>query len=65
MYKQIIMKVYYYCITQLAGMYNTLLLDNELPDYIMVMLANKKTLNQIANDLQLFLGDNIEPFMDW
>ena len=42
-----------------------LLLDNELPDYIMVMLANKKTLNQIANDLQLFLGDNIEPFMDW
>ena len=39
--------------------------DNELPDYIMVMLANKKTVHQINNDLQLFLGDNTNLFTSW
>ena len=39
--------------------------DNELPDYIMVMLANKKTIHQINNDLQLFLGDNTNRFTEW
>ncbi|KAL5474839.1 hypothetical protein EMCRGX_G026859 [Ephydatia muelleri] len=39
--------------------------DNELPDYIMVMLANKKSVHQINNDLQLFLGENTDPFTDW
>lgn len=39
--------------------------DNELPDYIMVMLANKKTMNQISTDLQLFLGENTDQFIDW
>ena len=39
--------------------------DNELPDYIMVMLANKKTIQQINNDLQLFLGENTDTFTDW
>eukprot|EP00731_Ephydatia_muelleri_P033350 Em0028g25a len=40
-------------------------IDNELPDYIMVMLANKKSVHQINNDLQLFLGENTDPFTDW
>lgn len=31
----------------------------------MVMLANKKTVQQINNDLQLFLGENTDPFTDW
>ena len=39
--------------------------DNELPDYIMVMLANNKTVHQINNDLQLFLGENTERFTTW
>ena len=39
--------------------------DNELPDYIMVMLVNKKTFHQIHNDLQLFLGEHTETFMKW
>ena len=41
------------------------LTDNELPDYIMVMLVNKKTFLQINNDLQLFLGDHTNPFTEW
>ncbi len=40
-------------------------IDNELPDYIIVMLANKKTMLQIKNDLQLFLGNNTDAFSDW
>ena len=39
--------------------------DNELPDYIMVMLVNKKTFHQISNDLQLFLGDHTHKFIEW
>ena len=39
--------------------------DNELPDYIMVMLANRKTVHQINNDLQLFLGENTNRFTVW
>ena len=39
--------------------------DNELPDYIMVMLANKKTIHQINNDLQLFLGEHTDVFTSW
>ena len=31
----------------------------------MVMLANKKTVHQINNDLQLFLGDNTNLFTTW
>ena len=30
--------------------------DDELPDYIMVMVANKKTQAQMSSDLALFLG---------
>ena len=42
-----------------------LFLDNELPDYIMVMLANNKTITQISNDLQLFLSGNTDKFTSW
>lgn len=40
-------------------------IDNELPDYIIVMLANKKSMLQVKNDLQLFLGSNTNAFTDW
>ncbi|GAB6023351.1 hypothetical protein CHUAL_008151 [Chamberlinius hualienensis] len=39
--------------------------DDELPDYIMVMVANKKTKAQMSGDLALFLGENAEKFCDW
>jgi hypothetical protein len=31
----------------------------------MVMLANNKTVDQINNDLQLFLGENTDRFTTW
>ena len=31
----------------------------------MVMLANNKTVHQINNDLQLFLGANTDRFTEW
>lgn len=40
-------------------------LDEELPDYIMVMVANKKTSQQMADDLSLFLGNNTIKFTAW
>ncbi|XP_028025196.1 zinc finger CCCH domain-containing protein 14 isoform X1 [Bombyx mandarina] len=39
--------------------------DDELPDYVMVMVANKRTRGQMEEDLQLFLGDNTELFVNW
>ncbi|KTF77227.1 hypothetical protein cypCar_00026320 [Cyprinus carpio] len=36
--------------------------DEELPDYIMVMVANKKNPKQMADDLSLFLGNNTITF---
>ncbi|XP_062324013.1 zinc finger CCCH domain-containing protein 14 isoform X1 [Osmerus eperlanus] len=39
--------------------------DEELPDYIMVMVANKKTSQQMADDLSLFLGNNTIKFTVW
>ncbi|XP_064624045.1 zinc finger CCCH domain-containing protein 14-like isoform X2 [Lineus longissimus] len=39
--------------------------DNELPDYIMVMVANKKTKEQMSDDLSLFLGKNTDRFTSW
>lgn len=41
------------------------LIDDELPDYVMVMVANKRTRAQMEDDLQLFLGDNTELFVNW
>ena len=37
----------------------------ELPDYIMVMVANKKSEEQMTEDLTLFLGDNADQFTSW
>ena len=39
--------------------------DDELPDYIMVMVANKKNKSQMKADLSLFLGGNTETFTSW
>lgn len=39
--------------------------DDELPDYIMVMMANQKTNAQMTDDLTLFLGANAKKFTDW
>ncbi|XP_068198185.1 zinc finger CCCH domain-containing protein 14 isoform X2 [Antennarius striatus] len=40
-------------------------IDEELPDYIMVMVANKKTSQQMSDDLSLFLGSNTIKFTAW
>ena len=42
-----------------------LLTDDELPDYIMVMVANKKSESQMTDDLSLFLGNNTTKFTSW
>jgi len=39
--------------------------DDELPDYIMVMVANRKTEEQMAEDLSLFLSSNTTKFTTW
>ncbi|XP_052769827.1 zinc finger CCCH domain-containing protein 14-like isoform X3 [Mya arenaria] len=39
--------------------------DDELPDYIMVMVANKKTQKEMTNDLSLFLNTNTGKFTSW
>ncbi|XP_075700491.1 zinc finger CCCH domain-containing protein 14 isoform X3 [Rhinoderma darwinii] len=39
--------------------------DEELPDYIMVMVANKKSQDQMTDDLSLFLGNNTGRFTTW
>ncbi|KAL4715622.1 hypothetical protein ACJJTC_006201 [Scirpophaga incertulas] len=39
--------------------------DDELPDYVMVMVANKRTRTQMEDDLQLFLGENTTLFVNW
>jgi len=33
-------------------------IDDELPDYILLMIANRKTRSQINSELKLFLGDS-------
>ncbi|XP_975630.1 zinc finger CCCH domain-containing protein 14 isoform X2 [Tribolium castaneum] len=39
--------------------------DDELPDYVMVMVANKRTKSQMKDDLQLFLSNKTATFVDW
>lgn len=39
--------------------------DEELPDYILVMVVNKKSRQQMNEDLNLFLEDSTEPFVNW
>ena len=39
--------------------------DDELPDYIMIMIANKKSKEGMAKSLELFLETNTQDFTDW
>jgi len=39
--------------------------DNELPDYIMIMIANQKSEAQMTEALSLFLGDKTVAFTKW
>ena len=40
-------------------------IDEELPDYILVLLANKKSQQQMCKDLRLFFGSLTETFVEW
>ena len=39
--------------------------DDELPDYIIVMVANKRTKTQMEKELRLFLNNNTAAFTNW
>ena len=39
--------------------------DEELPDYIMVMVANNRNREQMEDDLGLFLNNNTKAFTNW
>jgi len=39
--------------------------DDELPDYIMIMIANKKSKEAMTSSLELFLETNTQEFTDW
>lgn len=39
--------------------------DDELPDYVMVMVANKRSKNQMNEDLNLFLANKTSLFVNW
>ena len=40
-------------------------LDAELPEYVMILVANKKTKDQLNDDLRLFLGEKTNTFTSW
>lgn len=40
-------------------------IDDELPDYVMIMVANKRSKQQMIGDLNLFLGSQTELFVTW
>uniref|UniRef100_A0A1A9WF47 Zinc finger CCCH domain-containing protein 14 n=1 Tax=Glossina brevipalpis TaxID=37001 RepID=A0A1A9WF47_9MUSC len=40
-------------------------IDDELPDYVMIMVANKRSKQQMIADLNLFLGTQTELFVIW
>ncbi|XP_055641853.1 zinc finger CCCH domain-containing protein 14 [Toxorhynchites rutilus septentrionalis] len=40
-------------------------IDDELPDYVMIMVANKRSRQQMIDDLTLFLGSQTEVFVSW
>lgn len=40
-------------------------IDDELPDYVMIMVANKRSIQQMTDDLSLFLGSNTNVFVLW
>lgn len=39
--------------------------DEELPDYIMVMVANRRSKSQMTEDLNLFLSAKTSTFVNW
>ncbi|XP_055905994.1 zinc finger CCCH domain-containing protein 14 [Eupeodes corollae] len=40
-------------------------IDDELPDYVMIMVANKRSKQQMIADLNLFLGSQTDLFVTW
>ncbi|XP_055603636.1 uncharacterized protein DDB_G0284459 [Uranotaenia lowii] len=40
-------------------------IDDELPDYVMIMVANKRSRQQMVDDLNLFLGSQTDVFVSW
>lgn len=40
-------------------------IDDELPDYVMIMVANKRSKSQMISDLNLFLGEHTDVFVIW
>ncbi|KAL5273834.1 ZC3H14 family protein [Megaselia abdita] len=40
-------------------------IDDELPDYVMIMVANKRSRQQMITDLTLFLDSQTELFVTW
>ncbi|KAL1378163.1 hypothetical protein pipiens_001492 [Culex pipiens pipiens] len=40
-------------------------IDDELPDYVMIMVANKRSRQQMIDDLTLFLAGQTEVFVNW
>merc|ERR1712194_417745 len=41
------------------------LIDDDLPNYIMIMMANRKTKKEMTEALTLFLNDRTEEFTTW
>jgi hypothetical protein len=39
--------------------------DDELPDYVMIMVGNKKDKMRMKTDLKLFLGQKTTDFVEW
>eukprot|EP00698_Gefionella_okellyi_P001901 TRINITY_DN11754_c0_g1_i1.p1 TRINITY_DN11754_c0_g1~~TRINITY_DN11754_c0_g1_i1.p1 ORF type:complete len:470 (+),score=48.79 TRINITY_DN11754_c0_g1_i1:72-1481(+) len=39
--------------------------DDVLPEYVMVMICNKKSKDQVGKELGAFLGDRSSAFVDW
>lgn len=39
--------------------------DEELPDYILVMITNRRSKEQMKSDLSLFLGNHTDTFTEW
>ncbi|KAL3067994.1 hypothetical protein niasHT_037984 [Heterodera trifolii] len=39
--------------------------DDELPDYVMIMVGNKKDKARMKSDLKLFLGEKTPDFVEW
>lgn len=38
---------------------------DDLPDYVMIMIANKRTKDQMTDELKIFLGINTDLFVNW